>query len=110
MSDMAHYNAFLNIAFIKHYKATLSDTYYISPFVYKYLVNDLPMTVIKKIKIFCITLIQFQRRSGLRLNGLGQYVNLPMAWTELAQLAQCKGKIQEGKFTRSYHTSIVLKV
>ncbi|XP_076071017.1 transmembrane protein 232-like isoform X2 [Mytilus galloprovincialis] len=36
-----------------------------------------------------------KRRSGLRLNGLGQYVNLPMAWTELAQLAQCKGKIQE---------------
>lgn len=36
-----------------------------------------------------------KRRSGLRLNGEGQYVNLPMAWTELAQLAQCKGKIQE---------------
>lgn len=36
-----------------------------------------------------------KRRSGLRFNGEGQYVNLPMAWTELAQLAQCKGKIQE---------------
>lgn len=37
-----------------------------------------------------------QRRAGLRNCGTGPYVNLPMAWTELAQLAQCKGKIQEG--------------
>ena len=25
------------------------------------------------------------------------HVDLPIAWTELAQLAQCKGQIQEGK-------------
>jgi len=37
-----------------------------------------------------------QRRAGLKDYGNGQHVNLPMAWTELAQLAQCKGKIQEG--------------
>lgn len=36
-----------------------------------------------------------KRRAGLRKCGTGPYVNLPMAWTELAQLAQCKGKIQE---------------
>ena len=38
-----------------------------------------------------------QRRAGIREGGVGQHVNLPMAWTELAQLAQCRGKIQEGK-------------
>ncbi|XP_060065301.1 transmembrane protein 232-like isoform X1 [Ylistrum balloti] len=36
-----------------------------------------------------------KRRAGLRDKGNGQHVNLPMAWTELAQLAQCKGKIQD---------------
>ncbi|KAK3085879.1 hypothetical protein FSP39_009975 [Pinctada imbricata] len=36
-----------------------------------------------------------KRRAGLNRGGVGQFVNLPMAWTELAQLAQCKGKIQE---------------
>lgn len=36
-----------------------------------------------------------KRRAGLRKCGTGPFVNLPMAWTELAQLAQCKGKIQE---------------
>ncbi|XP_048772983.2 transmembrane protein 232-like isoform X2 [Ostrea edulis] len=36
-----------------------------------------------------------KRRAGLRNCGTGPFVNLPMAWTELAQLAQCKGKIQE---------------
>ncbi|XP_062576712.1 transmembrane protein 232-like [Saccostrea cucullata] len=36
-----------------------------------------------------------KRRAGLKNCGVGPYVNLPMAWTELAQLAQCKGKIQE---------------
>ena len=44
-------------------------------------------------------LIFYQRRAGIRDGGAGQYVNLPMAWTELAQLAQCRGKIQEGNFT-----------
>ena len=29
--------------------------------------------------------------------GVGAYVDLPLGWTELAQLAQCKGEIQEGK-------------
>lgn len=40
----------------------------------------------------------FKRRAGLRKCGTGPFVNLPMAWTELAQLAQCKGKIQEGNY------------
>ena len=33
--------------------------------------------------------------------GVGPYVDLPLGWTELAQLAQCKGEIQEGKRLRS---------
>lgn len=36
-----------------------------------------------------------KRRAGLKNGGVGKHVNLPMAWTELAQLAQCRGKIQE---------------
>ncbi|XP_050415849.2 uncharacterized protein LOC126829773 [Patella vulgata] len=36
-----------------------------------------------------------KRRAGVRDSGTGRHVNLPMAWTELAQLAQCKGKLQE---------------
>lgn len=40
--------------------------------------------------------IFFQRRAGIRDGGNARHVNLPMAWTELAQLAQCRGKIQEG--------------
>lgn len=36
-----------------------------------------------------------KRRAGLKERGVGKHVNLPMAWTELAQLAQCRGKIQE---------------
>ncbi|KAJ8297545.1 hypothetical protein KUTeg_024076 [Tegillarca granosa] len=36
-----------------------------------------------------------KRRAGLKDTGKGHHVNLPMAWTELAQLAQCKGKVQE---------------
>ncbi|XP_052278054.1 uncharacterized protein LOC127876689 isoform X2 [Dreissena polymorpha] len=36
-----------------------------------------------------------KRRAGLRDGGTGKHVNLPMAWTDLAQLAQCRGKIQE---------------
>lgn len=36
-----------------------------------------------------------KRRAGIRNSGSGNYVNLPLAWTELAQLAQCKGHIQE---------------
>ena len=39
----------------------------------------------------------FQRRAGVRNQGSGYHVNLPLAWTELAQLAQCKGHIQEGR-------------
>ena len=38
----------------------------------------------------------FQRRAGLSCGEEGPHVNLPIAWTELSQLAQCKGKIQEG--------------
>ena len=39
----------------------------------------------------------FQRRSGLKVGGKGKHVDLPVAWTELSQLAQCKGVIQEGQ-------------
>ncbi|XP_074661362.1 transmembrane protein 232-like [Tubulanus polymorphus] len=38
---------------------------------------------------------RIKRRSGLRGGGQGSHVDLPLAWTELSQLAQCKGKIQE---------------
>ncbi|XP_005105470.1 transmembrane protein 232 [Aplysia californica] len=36
-----------------------------------------------------------KRRSGVISCGHGAHVNLPLAWTEMAQLAQCKGRIQE---------------
>ncbi|KAK7096660.1 transmembrane protein 232-like [Littorina saxatilis] len=36
-----------------------------------------------------------KRRAGVRNSGSGNHVNLPLAWTELAQIAQCKGQIQE---------------
>ncbi|CAL1541252.1 unnamed protein product [Lymnaea stagnalis] len=36
-----------------------------------------------------------KRRSGLKKCGQGSHVNLPLAWTELVQLAQCKGRLQE---------------
>ncbi|XP_059154117.1 transmembrane protein 232-like [Physella acuta] len=36
-----------------------------------------------------------KRRSGLKNFGRGSHVNLPLAWTEMAQLSQCKGRIQE---------------
>ncbi|XP_067661343.1 transmembrane protein 232-like [Haliotis asinina] len=36
-----------------------------------------------------------KRRAGVKDQGEGQHVNLPMAWTEMAQLAQCKGRFQE---------------
>ncbi|CAG5126547.1 unnamed protein product [Candidula unifasciata] len=36
-----------------------------------------------------------KRRSGVKNYGCGDYVNLPLAWTEMAQLAQCKGSVQE---------------
>ncbi|XP_029427729.1 transmembrane protein 232 [Rhinatrema bivittatum] len=36
-----------------------------------------------------------KRRSGFSSLGCGEYVDLPVAWTELILLAQCKGKIQE---------------
>jgi len=39
-----------------------------------------------------------KRRAGLRDGGVGRHVNLPLAWTDLAQLAQCRGKIQEGEW------------
>ncbi len=39
----------------------------------------------------------WQRKAGLKDGGSGNHVDLPVAWTELAQLAQCKGHIQEGK-------------
>ncbi|XP_078253155.1 transmembrane protein 232 [Rhinoraja longicauda] len=36
-----------------------------------------------------------KRKVGLSTLGSGDHVNLPVAWTELALLVQCKGKIQE---------------
>ncbi|XP_064645198.1 uncharacterized protein LOC135498737 [Lineus longissimus] len=38
---------------------------------------------------------RIKRRAGLRDGGKGGHVDLPIAWTELSQLAQCKGVIQE---------------
>ena len=34
----------------------------------------------------------------MQSSGEGDHVDLPLAWSELAILAQCKGKIQEGAF------------
>ncbi|GFO10608.1 transmembrane protein 232-like isoform x1 [Plakobranchus ocellatus] len=36
-----------------------------------------------------------KRRCGVKNCGHGSHVNLPLAWTEMAQLAQCKGNVQE---------------
>ncbi|XP_041041263.1 transmembrane protein 232 [Carcharodon carcharias] len=36
-----------------------------------------------------------KRKAGLNTMGSGNHVNLPLAWTELALLVQCKGKVQE---------------
>ncbi|XP_059825493.1 transmembrane protein 232 isoform X2 [Hypanus sabinus] len=36
-----------------------------------------------------------KRKAGLSTMGSGDHVNLSVAWTELALLVQCKGKIQE---------------
>ncbi|RUS86816.1 hypothetical protein EGW08_005412 [Elysia chlorotica] len=36
-----------------------------------------------------------KRRCGVRNCGHGSHVNLPLAWTEMAQLSQCKGAIKE---------------
>ncbi|XP_067885912.1 transmembrane protein 232 isoform X2 [Heterodontus francisci] len=36
-----------------------------------------------------------KRKAGLNTMGSGSHVNLPVAWTELALLVQCKEKIQE---------------
>ncbi|XP_078070000.1 transmembrane protein 232 [Mustelus asterias] len=36
-----------------------------------------------------------KRKVGLNSMGSGNHVNLPLAWSELALLVQCKGKIQE---------------
>ncbi|ELT91335.1 hypothetical protein CAPTEDRAFT_201911 [Capitella teleta] len=38
---------------------------------------------------------RIKRRAGLKDGGKGSHVDIPIAWTELSQLAQCKGKIQE---------------
>ncbi|XP_076467491.1 uncharacterized protein LOC143298525 [Babylonia areolata] len=36
-----------------------------------------------------------KRRAGVRNQGSGHHVNLPLAWTELAQIANCRGHIKE---------------
>ncbi|KAI0211151.1 transmembrane protein 232 [Lamellibrachia satsuma] len=38
---------------------------------------------------------RIKRKAGWTTGGVGDYVDLPLAWTELAQLAQCKGEVQE---------------
>lgn len=38
-----------------------------------------------------------QRRCGLSSLGEGDHVDLPLGWSELAILAQCKGKLQDGE-------------
>nr|XP_039248119.1 transmembrane protein 232-like [Styela clava] len=43
-------------------------------------------------------LIHSKRRAGILTQGEGDHVDLPMAWSELAILAQCKGKLQEDCF------------
>nr|CAB3267078.1 transmembrane protein 232-like [Phallusia mammillata] len=40
-----------------------------------------------------------KRRCGLPTCGEGNHVDLPLGWSELAVLAQCKGKLQEDCFT-----------
>ncbi|CAK8675486.1 unnamed protein product [Clavelina lepadiformis] len=43
-----------------------------------------------------------ERRCGISTLGEGKHVDLPLAWSELAILAQCKGKIQEDCFDILY--------
>lgn len=43
-------------------------------------------------------LIHSKRRAGILTQGEGDHVDLPMAWSELAIIAQCKGKLQEDCF------------
>jgi len=38
----------------------------------------------------------YQRKMGLKDGGVGSHVDLPDAWTDLALLSQCAGKLQEG--------------
>ena len=45
--------------------------------------------------VFCN--LCFQRRCGLLSSGEGNHVDLPLGWSELAILAQCKGKLQSGE-------------
>lgn len=40
-----------------------------------------------------------QRKVGLKSQSEGGHVDVCAAWIELAQLAQCRGRIQEGKQT-----------
>ena len=43
----------------------------------------------------------YQRRAGLKDGGRGSHVDIPRAWSELSMLAQCRGKVQEGKVESS---------
>ncbi|XP_076813085.1 transmembrane protein 232-like isoform X2 [Clavelina lepadiformis] len=47
-------------------------------------------------------LLRSKRRCGISTLGEGKHVDLPLAWSELAILAQCKGKIQEDCFDILY--------
>ena len=46
---------------------------------------------------FQICIFMLQRRVGLNTFGIGKHVNIPVAWTELAQLIECRGTIHDGK-------------
>jgi len=43
-----------------------------------------------------VELFHEQRKLGFRDGGVGSHVDLPVAWTDLALLSQCAGKLQEG--------------
>lgn len=51
-----------------------------------------------------------QRRAGIKSGGVGPHTNLPRAWCELSILAQCQGKIREGKIGPFHHFIDVNKI
>ena len=61
--------------------------------------DNCPLTMLRwTTNIIILSLsLTLQRRAGWTTGGVGDYVDTPVAWTELAQLAQCKGQVQEGE-------------
>uniref|UniRef100_A0A8C6F0F2 Transmembrane protein 232 n=1 Tax=Monodon monoceros TaxID=40151 RepID=A0A8C6F0F2_MONMO len=47
-------------------------------------------------------LIKCKRKLGLKTLGTGRHVHLPMTWTEVVYLAQCKGEIQDEALNMLY--------